>query len=122
MFNSSLFCSEASVSTGNFLQCFIRISTLLDFIHEFAHVNEFVSADFIVFVKSNCLEDLGKGLRSQVGTLYGTLAKGPRYLEMAEGYIKTIALDKNDDTFDTAVLTFKFYFSNHNFFSSLYYS
>ena len=43
------------------------------------------------------LEDLGKGLRSQVGTLYGTLAKGPRYLEMAEGYIKTIALDKNDE-------------------------
>ena len=31
------------------------------------------------------LEDLGKGLRSQVGTMYGTLAKGPRYLEMAEG-------------------------------------
>ena len=26
------------------------------------------------------LEDLGKGLRSQVGTMYGTLAKGPRYL------------------------------------------
>ena len=43
------------------------------------------------------LEDLGKGLRSQVGTLYGTLAKGPRYLEMAEGYIKTIALDENDE-------------------------
>lgn len=42
------------------------------------------------------LEDLGKGLRSQVGTLYGTLAKGPRYLEMAEGYIKTLALDKDD--------------------------
>ena len=30
------------------------------------------------------LEDLGKGLRSQVGTMYGTLAKGPRYLEMAD--------------------------------------
>ena len=29
--------------------------------------------------------------------LYGTLAKGPRYLEMAEGYIKTLALDKNDE-------------------------
>jgi len=42
------------------------------------------------------LEDLGKGLRSQVGTLYGTLAKGSRYLEMAEGYIKTIALDKDN--------------------------
>ena len=27
------------------------------------------------------LEDLGKGLRSQVGTMYGTLAKGPRYLD-----------------------------------------
>ncbi len=39
------------------------------------------------------LEDLGKGLRSQVGTLYGTLSKGPRYLEMAEGYITKIALD-----------------------------
>ena len=39
------------------------------------------------------LEDLGKGLRSQVGTMYGTLAKGPRYLEMAEGYVTGIALD-----------------------------
>ena len=42
------------------------------------------------------LEDLGKGLRSQVGTLYGTLQKGPRYLEMAEGYITDIALDEDD--------------------------
>jgi len=43
------------------------------------------------------LEDLGKGLRSQVGTLYGTLEKGPRYLEMAEGYINRVALDKNSE-------------------------
>jgi len=42
------------------------------------------------------LEDLGKGLRSQVGTMYGTLAKGPRYLELAEGYVTRIALDKED--------------------------
>ena len=42
------------------------------------------------------LEDLGKGLRSQVGTMYGTLKKGPRYLEMAEGYVTGIALDKED--------------------------
>ena len=42
------------------------------------------------------LEDLGKGLRSQVGTMYGTLKKGPRYLEMAEGYVTAIALDEND--------------------------
>jgi NifU-like protein involved in Fe-S cluster formation len=39
------------------------------------------------------LEDLGKGLRSQVGTMYGTKQKGARYLEMAEGYVNRIALD-----------------------------
>ena len=43
------------------------------------------------------LEDLGKGLRSQIGTMYGTLAKGPRYLEMAEGYCTRMALDENDE-------------------------
>ncbi|HNY13599.1 MAG TPA: hypothetical protein PKK26_18590 [Candidatus Wallbacteria bacterium] len=43
------------------------------------------------------LEDLGKGMRSQVGTMYGTLAKGPRYLEMAEGYIRNLALDGNNE-------------------------
>ena len=42
------------------------------------------------------LEDLGKGLRSQVGTMYGTVAKGVRYLEMAEGYVTKIALDADD--------------------------
>ena len=43
------------------------------------------------------LEDLGKGLRSQVGTMYGTLAKGSRYLEMAEGYCSRVALDENNE-------------------------
>ena len=43
------------------------------------------------------LEDLGKGLRSQVGTMYGTLEKGPRYLEMAEGYVTGIALDADNE-------------------------
>ncbi len=43
------------------------------------------------------LEDLGKGLRSQVGTMYGTLAKGPRYLEMAEGYVTEVALDEDNE-------------------------
>jgi NifU-like protein involved in Fe-S cluster formation len=43
------------------------------------------------------LEDLGKGLRSQVGTMYSTLSKGPRYLEMAEGYVTEIGLDENDE-------------------------
>ena len=43
------------------------------------------------------LEDLGKGLRSQVATMYGTLPKGVRYLEMAEGYIMELALDENNE-------------------------
>ncbi|HNX95437.1 MAG TPA: hypothetical protein PKL14_09775 [Holophaga sp.] len=43
------------------------------------------------------LEDLGKGLRSQVGTMYGTVAKGVRYLEMAEGYVTRLALDEGDE-------------------------
>ena len=42
------------------------------------------------------LEDLGKGLRSQVGTMFSTNAKGVRYLEMAEGYCTRMALDKDD--------------------------
>ncbi len=40
------------------------------------------------------LEDLGKGLRSQIGTMYSTGAKGVRYLEMAEGYVLGIGLDE----------------------------
>ena len=44
------------------------------------------------------LEDLGKGLRSQVGTMYGTKAKGTRYLEMAEGYVTKLALDEDNET------------------------
>jgi len=42
------------------------------------------------------LEDLGKGHISQVGTIYSSLAKGPRYLNLAEGYIVEIGLDKDD--------------------------
>jgi len=43
------------------------------------------------------LEDLGKGLRSQVGTMYGTRAKGVRYLDMAEGYVTKMGLDENSE-------------------------
>ena len=43
------------------------------------------------------LEDLGKGLRSQVGTMFGTKAKGVRYLEMAEGYVLNVAMDENNE-------------------------
>lgn len=43
------------------------------------------------------LEDLGKGMRSQVATMYGTKAKGTRYLEMAEGYVTSMALDENSE-------------------------
>ena len=43
------------------------------------------------------LEDLGKGLRSQVGTMFATKEKGPRYLEMTEGYCSRMALNENDE-------------------------
>ena len=43
------------------------------------------------------LEDLGKGLRSQIGTMYGTKPKGVRYLEMAEGYVTKLALDESSE-------------------------
>ena len=43
------------------------------------------------------LEDLGKGLRSQVGTIFATKVKGVRYLEMAEGYILELGLDANNE-------------------------
>ena len=29
--------------------------------------------------------------------MYGTVAKGPRYLEMAEGYVTRIALDADNE-------------------------
>ena len=43
------------------------------------------------------LEDLGKGLRSQVGTIFSTQKKGVRYMEMAEGYILKVAIDANGE-------------------------
>ena len=32
-----------------------------------------------------------------VGTTYGTLEKGPRYLELTDGYITEVGLDENDE-------------------------
>lgn len=49
------------------------------------------------------LEDLGKGLRSQIGTMFGTKAKGVRYLEMTEGYVTRLGLDK-----DSQVIGYEF--------------
>ena len=43
------------------------------------------------------MDDLGKGLRSQVGTMYGTKAKGARYLELAQGYVTKQALNDKDE-------------------------
>ncbi|WP_288919195.1 hypothetical protein, partial [uncultured Eubacterium sp.] len=43
------------------------------------------------------LDDLGKNLRSQIGTMYGTKRKGSRYLEMTEGYVNRIALNEADE-------------------------
>ncbi|MEA4814620.1 MAG: hypothetical protein VB112_06925 [Oscillospiraceae bacterium] len=39
------------------------------------------------------LDDLGKGLRSQVGTMFATKVKGPRYLDLTEGYVTRTALN-----------------------------
>lgn len=41
-------------------------------------------------------EDLGPTVRSMVGTVYGTVNKGPRYLEVTEGYVTKLALDEKD--------------------------
>ena len=52
------------------------------------------------------LEDLGKGTRSMIGTTYGTLEKGPRYLDLTEGYITQLALDENDEIIGYKYLNF----------------
>ena len=44
----------------------------------------------------SALEDLGKNLASNVATCYGS-EKGPRYLNLAEGYITKQALDENGE-------------------------
>ena len=43
------------------------------------------------------LEDLGKGLTSQVGTMYATKVKGPRYLQLTEGYVTRLALNADNE-------------------------
>ena len=52
------------------------------------------------------LEDLGKGTRSMIGTTYGTLEKGPRYLDLTEGYITQLALDEDDEIIGYKYLNF----------------
>ena len=45
----------------------------------------------------SALEDLGKNLTSAVGTCYANDKVGPRYLNLAEGYITKLALDEYDE-------------------------
>ena len=52
------------------------------------------------------LEDLGKGLRSQVGTMFATREKGPRYLEMTEGYCSQVALNKDNEIIGYEFISF----------------
>ena len=52
------------------------------------------------------LEDLGKGMRSQIGTMFGTKAKGARYLELTEGYINRLALDEKNEIIGYEFITF----------------
>jgi len=43
------------------------------------------------------LEDLGKGHQSSVGTVFSTNVKGPRYLDLTEGYVTEMGLDENNE-------------------------
>ena len=43
------------------------------------------------------LEDLGKGKCSQIGTIFSSKNKGPRYMQTVEGYIISLGLDENDE-------------------------
>lgn len=43
------------------------------------------------------LEDLGGVLRSQIGTMFATTKSGARYLEMTDGYVLKLGLDKNNE-------------------------
>lgn len=45
----------------------------------------------------SALEDLGKTLNSNVGTVYSNKKTGTRYLNLAEGYITKQALDQNGE-------------------------
>ncbi len=45
----------------------------------------------------SALEDLGKTLNSNVGTVYSRHDQGPRYLNLAEGYITKEALDERGE-------------------------
>lgn len=45
-------------------------------------------------------EDLGAEICSQVGTAYGSLIKGPRYLEISSGYVTKMGLDHNQEVID----------------------
>jgi len=45
----------------------------------------------------SALEDLGKTLNSNIGTVYSNKKTGTRYLNLAEGYITKQALDQNGE-------------------------
>ncbi|MHB8126684.1 MAG: iron-sulfur cluster assembly scaffold protein [Desulfitobacteriaceae bacterium] len=42
-------------------------------------------------------EELGKFMRSQIGTIYSSQEYGPRYLELTEGYIMELGLDETEE-------------------------
>ena len=52
------------------------------------------------------LDDLGPTVRSMVGTTYGTVQKGPRYLEVTEGYVSKLALDEKDQIIGYSFVNF----------------
>ena len=55
-------------------------------------------------IEEALVETIGcSGMTHSAATMYGTLAKGPRYLEMAEGYVTEVAVDE-----DKEIIGYKF--------------
>lgn len=44
-----------------------------------------------------CLEDIGQTQSSHVATMIGSKEKGPRYMQLAEGYVTKVALNKDEE-------------------------
>ena len=85
-----------NVKEGIIEECLVETIGCSGMTHSAAMASEILPGKPILDALSTGLEDLGKGLISQCGTLYGTKVKGSRYLQLTEGYITKMFLDKDD--------------------------
>ena len=77
--------------------CFYQLITLRYLSSIMPSCGVRLTLPFCLARKRMVLEDLGKGLVSQCGTLYGTKVKGTRYLQLTEGYITKMFLDSDNE-------------------------